>query len=290
MQHAKLPTGLTIDAVRFGWLPESERENLKGLLLCSNSECNAPAHYRRRSTDGRAASFYSNEHIPDCWNKSPERRQTNVPGRKVPVPAVHNSGEKIKILLNSDGNSPNGGGRIMDSPTVHSALGQQHVPGERDRSTDSRGLGIERLLRSLVSDNHFQDSTQIAVLPDGTEKPLRELCFRADDKELHQIKKNDSSVKHEVVVWGKVYSINPWSSMFWINLHWPEMSTQDIGINIPRDMSDQLSLRYELTHLPELASHEENFYCVVIGQVTEASNTKVLIYPSGHEFIAFANI
>lgn len=163
--------------------------------------CVAPAAFRSRSKDGRAACFTA-KHAPDCQLRSTAWTDEDADGT-TDVPLIDNSGAIIRLTL--DGLTAH----TPQNPTAATATDPNQDGGTR-RHTETAGRvqreyttrRLRTLLRQLRNHPETAESAQLIQIP-GTEQnlPVRDAIRRADqitDMDTHQPR----------LVWGVVISIS----------------------------------------------------------------------------------
>lgn len=196
MRFASLDNDGAVDA----WaLQEAERQTYRGRISCPDSLCGAPLHWRKRSRDGKAPTFYGN-HVDGCdYKVEPEER---IAQRELEdVEAIINTCEEMRVRLdNPSRNKP----RTAETPGSFGDPGKAHVSGRNNRVSRVGSTGLRPLLRKLISTPAFQRDPMPLILSDGTRTTVAAGCQRVDDFEL------SSST---CIAWGQVKTANS----EWIN-------------------------------------------------------------------------
>ncbi|WP_448233158.1 hypothetical protein [Microbacterium lacticum] len=171
MRWARLDGTADIDA----WeILESNRHRYRGRITCPETVCGKNLHWRKRSSDGRAATFYG-EHADGCDYKTTSDEQV-VERELEEVDAVINTCAEMQIRLD-----PAGGSRATSqhSPGAPGARGRTHVHRGNDRTVRAGSTGLRPLLRKLISSPEFRADRMPLTLSDGTRTTIADGCVHA---------------------------------------------------------------------------------------------------------------
>lgn len=194
MRWARLDGTADIDA----WeIHESDRHLYRGRITCPDAVCRVGLHWRKRSKDGKAPTFYGN-HLDGCEYKTESDEQ--IAERELEeVNAVINTCEEMQIRLEP----PNGGRtNTKDTPGAIGGTGVTHQHRGNDRTTRAGSTGLRPLLRKLISSPEFRIDQMPLTLSDDTRTTIAEGCQHVDGYQP-----TDATC----IVWGKIKTTkNDW--------------------------------------------------------------------------------
>lgn len=257
MHTARVDHSQEIDAQEFSRLPAERQRELKGRLTCPDHSCEAPAHFRRRSRDGKPSLFYSPSHTKDCSQRSPWHETSAEEGDPIEEEAVWN--DATELVLRFDPVNPSHV-TIVDSDDADAPIrGHRHQPAHGERTTHSASIGLRPLLRRLRDDSVFRLSDRTITLSDGTSGTIGELCVHASDV--------TAQLRGRHVMWGPIAR----SRGNWIDSAAKE--DLQLGVRIPDRILDQSLSNNGMERSADLASGEASYDFIVEGVVHEASST-----------------
>lgn len=197
MRFARLDCDGDVDA----WmLQESERQIYRGRISCPDLDCGAQLHWRKRSSDGKAPTFYGN-HLDGCDYKT-ESEERIAQRELEEVEAVINSCEEMKIRLHAPSRN---GLKTEETPGAAAGTpGKVHLHGRNDRMARTGSTGLRSLLRKLITAPTFRKDRMPLVLSDGTRTTVVDGCQHVDDFEISSA---------TCIAWGKVKT----AKSGWIN-------------------------------------------------------------------------
>ena len=192
--------------------------------------CVAPAAFRSRSKDGRAACFTA-KHAPDCQLRSTAWTDEDGDGI-TEVPLIDNSGAIIRLTL--DGLTAS----TPQQPTATTAT-DPNQDGATRRHTETAGRAqreyttrrLRALLRQLRNHPETAESDQLIQIP-GTEQnlPLREAIRCAD-----QITEADTDQTR--LIWGVIVTAAPSGNGTAVFIRCGDYEDRPFYVRVPADLS-----------------------------------------------------
>lgn len=270
MHNARVDHGQEIDAQEFSRLPAERQRELRGRLTCPDQACEAPAHFRHRSKDGKPALFYSPSHTKECTQRSAWHETTTEVGDPIEEEAVWNDG--TELVLRFDQTDPSHAAIVdrddPDAPT----RGHRHRSEHGERTTHFASIGLRPLLRRLRDDPGFRLSDRTITLSDGTSGTIGSVC--AHTSEI------TAQLRGRRVMWGPIAKARG---------NWVDSAEQEelqLGVRIPDRIMDQFLSSCGMERLENLSSEDASYDFIIEGVVHEASTTAPYVRLESPEYLA----
>ena len=192
MDEARLgSSGALIAADRFASLPPGVQSSYRAILLCP--ACGADAYYIREARNGRRACFGARPHETDC-------ELASMPTGGGGSAALDETDERINAgdVFNLE--------PIRRGVIRHVTHDPQGAPGtgtavrytqRGQRRVRISSIGIERLLRQLVTRPGFASSRTMLNLPNDTRGTVKTVC-----REVREVQANE--VGRRRIYWGTI--------------------------------------------------------------------------------------
>ncbi|MBT2502126.1 hypothetical protein [Curtobacterium sp. ISL-83] len=239
--------GITADTITADEFERSaDRQHIALTLTCPG--CGADAMFRRRSIDGRKATFWARHARPDCPFASGGTGDTEyraLEETEPRTPAEH----VVKVRPAQRGGAPASGPRIEHDPDARPA-----DPGSRGRHTAAGEAtsevvptrGLRAILRTLIRDPAYRTSTDLLVLP-GRDKDyrhqVRNVCVRTLDvteDHLHPARRR--------LYWGEIRWAAAGRGSYWLNTErWGTLT-----VRLPQVAAAELLATHGLSDIEDL--------------------------------------
>lgn len=244
MHTARVDGGDEIKASAVAKFSVAQRHEHAGRLTCPNLACQAPAHFRSKSSDGKPALFYSNEHIPNCPEKSPESNRPVSEVEREEDEAVWNDATELALRLDDtpSGTAPHG---ADDPQAITNDRCRRHLSEAGERKTHVSSIGLRPLLRRLRDDGQFRTSTMPITLSDGKQNIVAEACTHASQY---------VQTGRRQIIWGTVVR----APEGWINSGYRAQSMP--AVRIPDAVLQEVLDRAHVTHFSDFNPQNESSY------------------------------
>lgn len=175
-------------------LHEQDREHYRGRLSCLDQVCAAPMHWRKRSKDGKAATFFGH-HATGCEYGSKSDEQIELQRAVEEFTAIANTADALVIRLDS---LPQNQPVTEDTPGTTGTPGRTHRHQGADRQRHAGSVGYRPLLGKLITDPDFRRSRRALTLSDRIRTTIADGCVHVDDFTLRST---------TMILWGQVGNV-----------------------------------------------------------------------------------
>ena len=269
MQTARIDQGAEIEASAFAHLPEGQREEYKGRLSCPELSCGAPAHFRRRSKDGKPDLFFSTCHAPGCLLSTSSAETVTIDGDPVETAAVWNDATDLVLRL-SDALDQRPQVEVDEVPGAP-IRGHRHSAEHGERKTTTSTTSLRPLLRRLRDEPSFRTSSRSLSIGHGVTGSISSLCAEATTFE--------PTKGRRLVVWGPVFS----SRGEWINS--APRHEQGFGVRVDGKFHDRVATRNGLASWEDLGVNSSDYTFIVVGALRETKNGAPYITAEGPQHV-----
>lgn len=173
-------------------LREQDREHYRDRLSCLDQECAAPMHWRKRSKDGKAATF-AGHHTERCEYGSKSDEQIELQRAVEEFNAIANTAHALVIRLDP---LPQNRTATEETPDTTGTPGRTHQHQGADRQRRAGSVGYGPLLGMLIADPEFRRSRRALTLSDRTRTTIADGCIHVDDFTLRST---------TMILWGQVH-------------------------------------------------------------------------------------
>ncbi|MGP5700706.1 hypothetical protein ACTXPA_17535 [Glutamicibacter arilaitensis] len=230
-------------------LREQDREDYRGRLSCLDQECSALMHWRNRSKDGKAATFFG-RHAGGCEYGSKSDEQIELQRAVEEFNAIANTADALVIRLDS---LPQNRPVTDEVPDATGTPGRtyRHQGADRQRGTGS--VGYRPLLGKLVTDPDFRHNRRALTLSDRTRTTIADGCVHVDGFTLRDT---------TMILWGQVGNVR---GNF---LNTGYMGEKKPAVLLHKEAASAVKDSLNLTELSEL----NGWHFLVEGRFQESSN------------------
>lgn len=173
-------------------LHEQDREHYRGRLSCLDQLCAAPMHWRKRSKDGKAATFFGH-HATGCAYGSKSDEQIELQRAVEEFTAIANTADALVIRLDP---LPQNRPVTEDTPSATGTPGRTHRHQGANRQRHAGSVGYGSLLGKLITDPDFRRSRRALTLSDRTRTTIADGCVHVDDFTIRST---------TMILWGQVH-------------------------------------------------------------------------------------
>ncbi|TDU18042.1 hypothetical protein EDF61_1237 [Arthrobacter sp. JUb115] len=173
-------------------LREQDRGDYRDHLSCLDQECAAPMHWRKRSKDGKAATFFGH-HATGCEYGSKIEEQSELQRAVEEFNAIANTADELVIRLDP---LPQNRPVTDNTPGATGTPGRAHRHQGADRQRRAGSVGYGPLLGKLITDPDFRRSRRALTLSDRTRTTIADGCVHVDEFTLRST---------TMILWGQVH-------------------------------------------------------------------------------------
>lgn len=173
-------------------LCEQDREYYRGRLGCLDQICAAPMHWRKRSKDGKSATFFGN-HATGCEYGSKSDEQIELQRSVEEFKAIANMADGLVIRLDP---LPQNLVVTEEDPDITGTPGRTYRHQGADRQRRAGSVGYGPLLGMLITDPEFRQSRRALTLSDRTRTTIADGCVNVDEFTLRGT---------TIILWGQIH-------------------------------------------------------------------------------------
>lgn len=240
-------------------------------------ECEGNAWFRRGSRNGQAATFGAH-HIEGCQLASsyPE----SDPGvLEASAPELTNEFKELSIRFTPLGVHSDAG-NIRDRGPIEGdsgRTGRSHLAEFGEASSRTKHVELRSILGNLVTvHTYVEDLGELRInLPDREDVLPKDAFWSMSDFDLN----NNSRIGKQLIVWGKVRTVNPKDYGVFFNQGVSGRNKGSILVS-PEDITDLVN-QYSRRGVQDVYDFSDGWFIIAIGRPEVTSNGLVYVKPQG---------
>ncbi|WP_418909032.1 hypothetical protein [Glutamicibacter endophyticus] len=175
-------------------LHEQDREYYRGRLSCLDQVCGVQMHWRKRSKDGKSATFFGH-HTEGCEYSSKSDEQIELQRAVEEFKAIANTADELVIRVDP---LPQNRAVTDEIPDASRTPGRTHQHQGADKQRRAGSVGYGPLLGMLITDPNFRQSRRALTLSDKTRTTIADGCVYVDDFTLRGT---------TMILWGQIGNV-----------------------------------------------------------------------------------